>query len=143
MNDMSFPEVVKGPPKPSGLYQPSVFSLPKGTERYVVEGCGAILIRVETRDRVTVINDEGGQPCEIVAAEDKGRIDPGIIGAAPNSDASGLKALLTSSDQSLRGLRMGMEARGIDLAQGVRCGSLTAQRLPRRKKALPRSATGW
>ena len=118
MNDLSFPDVKNGPPRPSGLYQPSVFSLPRGTERYVVEGCGAVLIAVETGDRITVSNDEGGQPCEIVATDPKGAIDAGLIGAAANSDASGLKALLTSSDQSLRGLRMGMEARGIDLASG-------------------------
>jgi aminomethyltransferase len=118
MNDLSFPAVKNGPPVPSGLYQPSVFSLPKGTERYVVEGCGAILVAVETGDRITVTNDEGGQPCEIVAADAKGAIDAGLIGALANSDAGGLKGLLASSDQSLRGLRMGLDARGIDLAAG-------------------------
>ncbi|MCI5096932.1 MAG: trimethylamine-oxide aldolase Tdm [Rhodobacteraceae bacterium] len=118
MNDLSFPAVKNGPPVPSGLYQPSVFSLPKGTERYVVEGCGAILVAVETGDRITVTNDEGGQPCEIVAADVKGAIDAGLIGALANSDAAGLKGLLASSDQSLRGLRMGLDARGIDLAAG-------------------------
>ena len=118
MNDLSFPAVKNGPPVPSGLYQPSVFSLPKGTERYVVEGCGAILVAVETGDRITVTNDEGGQPCEIVAADAKGAIDAGLISALANSDAGGLKGLLASSDQSLRGLRMGLDARGIDLAAG-------------------------
>ncbi len=118
MNDLSFPAVKNGPPVPSGLYQPSVFSLPKGTERYVVEGCGAILVAVETGDRITVTNDEGGQPCEIVAADAKGAIDAGLIGALANSDAGGLKGLLASSDQSLHGLRMGLDARGIDLAAG-------------------------
>jgi aminomethyltransferase len=118
MNDLSFPAVKNGPPVPSGLYQPSVFSLPKGTERYVVEGCGAILVAVETGDRITVTNDEGGQPCEIVAADTKGAIDAGLIGALANSDAGGLKGLLASSDQSLLGLRMGLDARGIDLAAG-------------------------
>ncbi|UWQ91863.1 trimethylamine-oxide aldolase Tdm [Rhodobacteraceae bacterium M382] len=118
MNDMSFPQVPSGPPRPSGLYQPSVFSLPPGTERYNVQGCGAILIAVEAGDQIAVSNDEGGQPCEIVATDKTGAIDAGVIGALANSDASGLKALLESSVQSLRGLRMGLEARGIDLALG-------------------------
>ncbi len=118
MSDMRFPEVPSGPPRPSGLYQPSVFSLPKGSERYVVEGSGAVLIPVEQGDRVTIINDEGGQVCEIVAADKKGAIDAGIIEAVANCDAGGLKALLDGADHSLRGLRMGLQARGMDLSQG-------------------------
>jgi len=118
MSDMRFPEVPSGPPRPSGLYQPSVFSLPKGSERYVVEGSGAVLIPVEQGDRITVSNDEGGQVCEIVAADNKGGIDAGIIGAMANSDAAGLKALVSGVDYSLRGLRMGVQARGMDLSLG-------------------------
>lgn len=118
MSDMRFPDVPTGPPRPSGLYQPSVFSLPKGSERYVVEGSGAVLIPVEQGDRITVSNDEGGQVCEIVAADKKGAVDAGIIGAVANSDAAGLKALLSGTNHSLRGLRMGVQARGMDLSLG-------------------------
>lgn len=118
MGDMRFPVVPTGPPQPSGLYQPLVFSLPKGSERYVVEGSGAVLISVEQGDRITVSNGEGSQVCEIVAADNKGGIDAGIIGAVANSDAGGLKALLSGSDYSLLGLRMGVQARGMDLSQG-------------------------
>ncbi|OUS36635.1 aminomethyltransferase [Rhodobacterales bacterium 56_14_T64] len=117
MSDMRFPEVPSGPPRPSGLYQPSVFSLPKGSERYVVEGSGAVLILVEQGDRITVSNDEGGQVCEIIAADNKGVIDADIVGAVANSDAAGLKALLSGADNSLRGLSMGVQARGIDLSR--------------------------
>ena len=117
MLDAKYPVVKSGPPKPSAILQPKVFSLPAGTERYVVEGQGAILVPVETGDRITVINTEGGQPCEIVAANAKGGIDAGLLGETSNSDAAGLKALLTGSDQSLRGLRMGLDARKIDLAK--------------------------
>ena len=113
-----YPIIRKGPPKPSQIIQPAVFSMPAGTERYVVEGNGAVLIPVEVGDRITITNDEGGQPCEIIAATDKGAIDAGIIGAAANGDAGGLRGLLTSDDQSLRGLRMGLDARKIDLGQG-------------------------
>jgi aminomethyltransferase len=91
--------------------------MPLGTERYVIEGGGAVLIPVEQGDTLTVSNDEGGQICEVVAVDPKGVIDASILGENPNSDASGLKALLSGSDQSLRGLRMGLEARSIDLAK--------------------------
>ncbi len=110
-----YPMVQPGPPKPSKIIQPQVFSMPPGTERYVIEGQGAVLIPIETGDRLTIINDEGGQHCEIVVSDPKGKIDAGIIGASVNGDATGLKALLNSDNQSLRGLRMGLDARGIDM----------------------------
>jgi aminomethyltransferase len=115
MLDNRYPDVVPGPPKPSLITQPQVFSLPPGTERYVVEGTGAILIKIETGDTLTVSNTEGGQRCEIIAAGPDGTVDPAILGLAGTGSAMGLKALLTNSDQSLRGLRMGLEARGISL----------------------------
>ena len=111
-----YPEVNPGPPKPSIIMRPSVFTLPTGTERYVVEGNGAVLIPIETGDTVTISNDEGGQPCEIIAADAKGSVDPSIIAAAGQGPATGLQALVTGPDASLRGLRMGIEARGISLA---------------------------
>jgi aminomethyltransferase len=110
-----YPRVQPGPPKPSKIVQPYVFSLPRGTERYVVEGQGAVLIPLETGDQLTVINDEGGQQCEIVVVDTSGRDDAGILGATADGDAGGLKALLSGDDQSLRGLRMGLDARNIDL----------------------------
>ena len=111
-----YPRVQPGPPKPSTIIQPSIFALPPGTERYAVAGQGAALISIEVGDQITIVNEEGGQRCEIVVSDDKGRIDAGIIGTTSQGDAAGLKALLASDDQSLRGLRMGLDARGINLA---------------------------
>ncbi len=74
-----------------------------------------MLIRVEAGDRMVVSNDEGGQPCEILCADAKGMSDPSLLGASGNCDAEGIKALLTSGDRSLHGLRLGVAARGIDL----------------------------
>ena len=116
MLDAAYPKLRPGPPRPSAIVSPRVFSLPPGTERYVVAGAGAILVAVRAGDRFTVRNDEGGQICEIVAADAKGRVDAAIIGATANAQASGLQALVTGADSSLHGLRMGIEARNIDLA---------------------------
>ena len=113
----NYPNVKAGPPKPSRIIQPQVFSLPPGVERYVVEGQGAVLIPIDTGDQITIINDEGGQHCEVVVCDPKGRSDAGIIGANATADAGGLQALLTSNDTSLRGMRMGLDARKIDLAK--------------------------
>lgn len=110
-----FPIVTPGPPKPSGIIEPKVFSMPPGTERYVVTGRGAVLIALFAGDRVTITNDEGGQHCEVLAVDAKGAVDAGVIGAKGQGPAAGLQALLTANDLSLRGLRMGLDARGIDV----------------------------
>lgn len=119
MLDDIYAKVRPGPPRPSKIFLPSQFSLPPGTERYVVEGMGAVLIPIYAGDQITVINDEGAQTCELVAAGKGGKIDPSILNAPANASADGLRALLTGSDQSLRGLRMGLEARGIDLTDAA------------------------
>ncbi len=117
MLDELYPQVLPGPPKPSVIIEPRVFSMPPGTERYVVEGCGAIFVRVEPGDKVEVENTEGGQPCEIVASGPNGASDPGLLSAKTGGPAKGLMALMQMQDQSLRALRLGIEARGINLAK--------------------------
>ena len=117
MLDDVYPTVQSGPPKPSEVFSPSVFSLQPGSERYVVPGCGAILISVETGDRITVINEEGGQVCELLTLDNKGKSDAGILGKTSNSNGTGLKKLLSSRDPSLRSVWLGLEARGVDLAK--------------------------
>ena len=136
MLDQIYANVRPGPPKPSKMYLPSQFTLPAGTERYVVEGMGAALIPVSAGDEITIINTEGAQVCEIVAAGKAGKIDPAILDAPSNAKATGLQALLMGPDQSLRGLRMGLEARGIDLhdAQAVRL--FTAQTQAKAEETL-------
>ena len=78
MLDDIYPKVTAGLPKPSIISEPRIFSLPKDTERYVIEGCGAILVPIEDGDQISIINEEGGQPCEVIAACPKGIIDPSI-----------------------------------------------------------------
>ena len=109
MNFEQYPEVLAGPPKPSSILQPNIFSMPAGVERFVVEGSGAILIPVYLGDNFTISNDEGGQVCEILSADKKGHIDTMILGETANNDARGLKHLLDSNDQSLIGLRLGLK----------------------------------
>jgi aminomethyltransferase len=116
MLDDAYPKVVSGPPKPSIIREPAVFSMPPGTERYGVEGGGAVVLRIEPGDRIEIINTEGGQISEIVACGPNGRCDPAILGLKGHGVPHGLMALLAGSDQSLRALRLGIEARGISLS---------------------------
>ncbi len=115
MLDDHYPQVIPGPPKPSAIITPSVLSMPAGTERYVVEGAGAILIRVEAGDRLEIENTEGGQPCELLVCRPDGKSAPEILGQSGDRPPKGLMALLSGKDQSLRALRLGLEARRIEL----------------------------
>ncbi len=117
MLDTVYPTVIPGPPKPSRIITPSNLLQVPGRERYEVAGAGALLIPLGAGDRITITNAEGGQVCELVAADGKGATDAGIIGLAANSSAEGLKALLVSGGSGLGGLRLGMERRGIDLGK--------------------------
>ena len=118
MLDSIYPRVIPGPPRPSRILTPASLTAGSGLERYEVQGGGAILVTLGAGDRVTLVNTEGGQVAELVAADARGAIDAGILGVAANSGAAGLKALLAAgAGQGLRGLRLGLERRGIDLAQ--------------------------
>ena len=75
MLDDVYPRVRRGPPRPSAVLAPQAFSLPPKTKRYMVRGRGAMLLPVAAGSRITVVSDEGGQPCEIVTAGSDGRID--------------------------------------------------------------------
>lgn len=122
MLNLDLREFHAGPPKPSQIIEPLAFTMAPGSERHVVEGQGAILLAVEAGDRITITNDEGGQHCEVIAADARGMIDAGILGETANSQAPGLRALLADGDASLRKLRQGLERRGIDLAQAAAIG---------------------
>jgi aminomethyltransferase len=118
MLDSIYPRVIPGPPRPSRILTPASLIARSGLERYEVPGGGAILVGLGAGDRITLVNTEGGQVADLVAADARGAIDAGILGVAANSGAVGLKALLAAgAGPGLRGLRLGLERRGIDLAK--------------------------
>jgi aminomethyltransferase len=117
MLDTTYPSVIPGPPRPSRILTPQSFSRHLGQERIVVPGGGAVLLQVMAGDRLTLINDEGGQPVELVAARSDGRIDAAILGVAATATAEGLKAMLAAGEASLLRFRKGLESRRIDLAK--------------------------
>jgi len=117
MLDTAYSSFSHGPPRPSRILTPRGFSRHHGQERHVIPGGGAALLQLMNGDRLTVVNDEGGQPAELVAASGDGRIDPAILGQLPNSTAEGLKAMLALEGEGLSRLRKGLLQRGIDLAK--------------------------
>ncbi|HKQ55127.1 MAG TPA: DUF1989 domain-containing protein, partial [Methyloceanibacter sp.] len=106
----------QGPPKPSLVSQPGLRALASGEERYTVPGGGVIAVAIGAGDLVRIVDVEGMQACELVAADATGRLDPGILGVSSDREASGLKRALSADSESARSVRAGLARRGIDLA---------------------------
>jgi aminomethyltransferase len=81
-----------------------------------VPGGGVIAIAINAGDRVRLVDVEGMQACELVAADARGGVDPAILGARGDGDATGLKQILGADSETARAVRAGLERRGIDLA---------------------------
>lgn len=143
MLDSIYPNVVPGPPRPSRILTPQGFSRHHGQERLVVPGGGAVLLQLMVGDRLTLVNDEGGQPVELVAAAKDGRIDTMLLGQASNSGAEGLKAMLAQGDESLRRLRKGLESRHIDLARAGALRLFSAETPAGARAELTALDEGW
>ena len=95
------------------LLLPGLRGLPAGTERWVVAGGGSVTLPVFAGDRVTVVDREGGQPCEIVAMTAAGREAPGLLGAAADGPATGLMALLARDGSRSEALLEALNRRGL------------------------------
>ena len=146
MLDSPYPRVIAGPPRPSRILAPRDLQRHPGLERQTVPGGGAWLLQMGQGDKITLINDEGGQPVEVISAGKDGRIDAGLLGHAPNSDASGLKAMLALGDTAgdgLSRLRRGLALRGIDLASAGALRLFDAATPPGTRQAFTAQADGW
>jgi aminomethyltransferase len=97
--------------------RPGLRALAPGEERYTVPGGGVIAVPVQAGDRIRVVDAEGMQACELVAADEAGVIDPAIVGARGDGDAPGLKQTLSADSESAQAVRAGLARRGIDLAR--------------------------
>ena len=69
--DMPNP-LISGPPVPSRVIRPGTNTLPYGTERYVVSGNGSLLLSMESNDRLSLVNIEGAQHCELFSINKAG-----------------------------------------------------------------------
>ncbi|MGI9371933.1 MAG: aminomethyltransferase, partial [Hyphomicrobiales bacterium] len=106
-----------GPPAASRIFRPGMPSLPAGTERYKVAGRGSCILNLNEGDEIHVTDLEGRQPCEILVADKQGRIDAGILGQQPNSDAAGIQSILIQDSESAKIVVKGLRRRKIDLAK--------------------------
>jgi aminomethyltransferase len=70
-----------------------------GRERHVVAGNDVAILTVSSGDKFKFINEEGGQVCEVVAFDQKGKALPNLFGYSANSKADGIKALMLEDSQ--------------------------------------------
>ncbi|CAN7699385.1 DUF1989 domain-containing protein [Rhizobium sp. LjRoot254] len=110
-----YPEVAA--PRPSTILRPGIPSFGPGRERYRVRGCGTVMIRVAAGDRITLVDVEGCQPCEVTFIDKDGRFDAHGFGLPFTNGAEGIKAILSSGDESAARTLAALRRRGADLAQ--------------------------
>ncbi len=79
-------------------------------------GGGVIAVPIGAGDRLRVVDVEGMQACELVAVDEAGIVDPAILGARGDRDATGLERSLSADSESARSARAGLKRRGIELA---------------------------
>ncbi|MDH6266301.1 aminomethyltransferase [Rhizobium sp. SG_E_25_P2] len=110
-----YPVVVRSA-RPSQTFMPGFQSPASSVERYRVRGGGSLTTPVFEGDRLTFVDKEGLQPCEISFLDSQGRFAGQPLGVAFNAPGDGLKAILVSQDVSARRLRSALERRNADLS---------------------------
>ena len=138
-----FADAFGGPPIPSRILRPGLATPPLGTERYRIAGGGAVVVAIEAGDEITVTDIEGRQPCEIITADRRGRVDAGILGETATAEARGLRAILAGDGASAAIVRRGLERRRIKLASARAIRVFSAQSRPENRIVLSAERNGY
>ncbi len=99
-----------GPPAPSRILRPGVRALAAGVERYVAAGNGSIFLTVQAGDKLTLTDMEGGQPCDLMAADGNGGlITAEVFHEAEDTASDGIARILGSGTPGARRTRALLE----------------------------------
>ncbi len=104
-------------PKPSIILRPGELVLPEGMERFVIAAGGSVIVDVETGDKISVVDMEGKQACELISVDKAGRFDAGVLSEKPNAGADGLHSILAGSDESAKRAHASLKRRNIDVSK--------------------------
>ncbi len=117
MSDSSlFQSASMGAPKPSIILRPGQVALPEGMERYVIAGGGSVIVPVETGDKISVVDMEGKQACELIGVDSAGRFDANVLSEKPNASAEGIQSILSADDESAMRAHASLKRRNIDIS---------------------------
>ncbi len=110
------PVITKGAPTPSRILRPGIRALPPGVERYVVAGGGSLSFPVFAGDKLTLINTEGGQCCDLMGAESDGTVTTAaMFGEVSDNSCEGIHTILNSGTVSSNRARALINRLNIDL----------------------------
>jgi len=79
--------------------QPGLPLLPRGTERYVVPGGGALALAIEPGDEITIVDREGLQRCEVAYFSGDGREDLAALNLRAVEQSPGINKLLAGEGE--------------------------------------------
>ncbi len=82
------------------IKDPGLNLLPPGVERYIVEGGGITAVQIFPDDNIEIINNEGGQICEILVFNKEGKTEPAILNLKESRSSSEIKKILLRKDES-------------------------------------------
>ncbi len=114
--------------------QPGLPLLPRGTERYIVPGGGALALSVEAGDEITVIDREGLQRCEAAYFSGEGREDLAALNLRAAEQSPGINKLLGGEGEEAAAIGAALKRRGLPgridkaalLFEGGRAGEQTS-----------------
>lgn len=86
-----------------------------GTERYRVPGGGSILVRISAGDRLTLVDIEGSQPCEVSVFDTIGRSSITALGVNSDGHSNLLSDQSWSYDSSKQLLSTRLRSMGVDV----------------------------
>ena len=93
--------------------QPGLPLLPRGTERYVVPGGGALALSVEAGDEITVVDREGLQRCEAAYFSGEGREDLAALNLRAAEQSPGINKLLGGDGEEAAAIGAALKRRGL------------------------------
>jgi len=103
-------------PRASRPHMPGLAQRGPRHERWRVPGGGSLLLPLRAGDRITVIDPEGRQPCELVAFDAAGHPATAALGRPPDGPPEGFLALLQRGGAEVERLQAALRRRGAEPA---------------------------
>ena len=95
------------------VLEPGLVPYVPGIEHYRARGGGGLTVALAAGDRLTLIDREGGQRCEVLTFAPAGGPDPTALGRASTGKAVGLGRMPDSLDQSIAPINALLRAAGL------------------------------